>query len=203
MAQIFIFGDSIAYGAWDSKGGWAGRLRSHLDQKEPKKHYVYNLSIPTDETSDEVLTRIDNELGVRQGSKKENVILIAIGVNDSEVMLEKNEQKTPVDKFKSNISEMINVSKNYAGKIILVGVLPFNQDVLDPIPWVPQRAYRKDKAEEYDKNIKQLCEENSVHYIYMYDLDIIDTLDDGIHPNDDGHALIFKRIKRYLEENIL
>ena len=30
MQKIFIFGDSIAYGAWDPVGGWVERLRQWL-----------------------------------------------------------------------------------------------------------------------------------------------------------------------------
>ncbi|MEK7071708.1 MAG: hypothetical protein AAB959_00255 [Patescibacteria group bacterium] len=32
MEKMFlIFGSSVTYGAWDSEGGWANRLRSFLD----------------------------------------------------------------------------------------------------------------------------------------------------------------------------
>lgn len=31
MAKILVFGDSIAYGKWDSDGGWVARLRKYVD----------------------------------------------------------------------------------------------------------------------------------------------------------------------------
>ena len=47
--EIIVFGDSIAYGAWDKEGGWVQRLRKILDVKtlsNPDQFYlVYNLSI--------------------------------------------------------------------------------------------------------------------------------------------------------------
>lgn len=35
--RILIFGDSITYGAWDSEGGWADRLKRWAHQ-----HYLAN-----------------------------------------------------------------------------------------------------------------------------------------------------------------
>ncbi|MDD2822618.1 MAG: hypothetical protein PHQ59_00920 [Candidatus Daviesbacteria bacterium] len=58
MANILVFGDSVAYGAWDPKGGWVRRLREVIEEPIYKtaiytKHYkltgdaslVYNLGV--------------------------------------------------------------------------------------------------------------------------------------------------------------
>lgn len=54
MARILIFGDSIAYGRWDIKGGWADYLKSLYMEKniinlEPYFE-IYNLAIDGDNT---------------------------------------------------------------------------------------------------------------------------------------------------------
>ena len=48
MQKIFIFGDSIAYGAWDPAGGWVERLRQWLFMTTRGEYnlgtFLYNLS---------------------------------------------------------------------------------------------------------------------------------------------------------------
>ncbi len=50
MGKFLVFGDSIAYGKWDSKGGWVARLRDYIDEKynlnKTGNVQVYNLGIP-------------------------------------------------------------------------------------------------------------------------------------------------------------
>ena len=56
MQKIFIFGDSIAYGAWDPAGGWVERLRQWLFVTTRDEYnlgtFLYNLSIVGDTTAD-------------------------------------------------------------------------------------------------------------------------------------------------------
>ncbi|MBU4142033.1 MAG: hypothetical protein V1732_05890 [Patescibacteria group bacterium] len=42
MSQILIFGDSIAYGKWDKRGGWVTRLSNFIDEKN-LKYYFYRI----------------------------------------------------------------------------------------------------------------------------------------------------------------
>ena len=87
--QIFCFGASITHGYADTQGGWPARLREFLWQKDPDGYNFYNLGIPVDETSREVTARLDNELKVRQGSSKPNLVIFSIGTNDSEYINDK------------------------------------------------------------------------------------------------------------------
>jgi len=61
MFSIAVFGDSITFGIGDTenKRGWVGRLREYF---EPKAKYnaLYNLGIPGNKTSNDILSRIDS-----------------------------------------------------------------------------------------------------------------------------------------------
>jgi lysophospholipase L1-like esterase len=68
--RIFVFGDSIAHGFYDTGGGWVGRISSTLHQKslESIVHVdgssyfeVFNLGISGDSTEG-VLSRIKTEI---------------------------------------------------------------------------------------------------------------------------------------------
>ncbi len=69
--KILIFGDSIAYEAWDREDGWVTRLRKFVDDKilsAPEEdnyyHHIYNLGISGD-TSTGVLNRFHAEMNAR------------------------------------------------------------------------------------------------------------------------------------------
>jgi hypothetical protein len=69
MKKIFIFGDSIAYGAWDPEGGWVERLRQWLFVTTRDEYnlgtFLYNLSIVGETTAD-LLKRFTTEIEARQ-----------------------------------------------------------------------------------------------------------------------------------------
>ena len=64
--QLFIFGDSISFGAWDTKGGWAQRLKNHYDKLVVESDFdfyclTYILGVSGDTTED-LLKRFDFEV---------------------------------------------------------------------------------------------------------------------------------------------
>ena len=85
MTRILVFGDSIARGAVDlEKGGWVERLRIYFVNNSKDKS-VYNLGISGD-TTENLLKRFMNECKVREPE----IIIFAIGVNDSAIIQNKN-----------------------------------------------------------------------------------------------------------------
>ena len=84
MQKIFIFGDSIAYGAWDPAGGWVERLRQWLFVTTRDEYnlgtFLYNLSVVGDTTTD-LLKRFLPEIEARQSG---DMIFFAAGLNDAQ-----------------------------------------------------------------------------------------------------------------------
>ena len=54
MVKILVFGDSVAWGAFDNeKGGWVERLKTHfLQNYEEHRIGVYNFSVSSNDTRD-------------------------------------------------------------------------------------------------------------------------------------------------------
>ena len=75
---VFVFGDSIAWGLYDDRGGWVGRLWN------ARSRLVYNLGVDG-ETSEDISKRFIAEAKVR-GANKNSIIVFAVGVNDSSRM---------------------------------------------------------------------------------------------------------------------
>lgn len=143
--NIIIFGDSIAFGEWDKEGGWAARLRKYTDQKVIATDFktyisIYNAGISGDNT-ETLLQRFENELKVRFDPEDQNSIIIAIGINDSQVSIKDGSNKISPEKFKSNSEKLLEISKKYTPNIILVGLTPVDEEKVNPMPWKVIHSY--------------------------------------------------------------
>lgn len=210
--NIFIFGDSITYGEWDELGGWANRVRSFYDSPElplPKKYFVtYNLGIPSD-TSTGVAQRLTAETQARL-TPNPNVdtfqFIIAIGTNDSRWLVDEKKHGVDETQFKRNLEDITNQAKAFSDNIIFVGLLPCDEKAIAEtakrFDWV--ESYENRYIEKYNQIIQQHCIEQQLAFIDLFKTfkskNIKTLFDDGIHPNTDGHALIFETVIKSLNE---
>jgi acyl-CoA thioesterase I len=201
--RYFLFGDSIAFGATDyESGGWAHLLCQYLDGKE-KRRVFHNLSISGD-TTQELLQRIEQEMEMRlRGSSRDDrTIIIAIGINDSR--MESGNPKVSEEEFEKNLKEIIKISKNLAGKIIIIGPNPVIEATCNP--WKEKGCqYLNERIEKYNDILKEVAEQEEVPFIGVYSAmkkqeNFEKLFDDGLHPNREGHKIIFSIIGDYFNE---
>jgi lysophospholipase L1-like esterase len=206
MAQILAFGDSITDGAFDTEGGWANRLHRYFmsenikdDLAGDENHWLYNLGISGDLTED-LLDRIEVESKARKIDRpdKESAFIFAIGTNDSCAKdTADNYRSSPVE-FKDNMSKLVKFAKRYTNKIIIVGLLPVDENCTQPI--YGKYWYCNDRISQFNKVAKQLASNEGVGFIDLFtDFQKIQGtgsyLIDGIHPNTRGHEWIYEQIK--------
>ena len=198
MPRVCVFGDSISRGYHDKEiGGWVNRLRIYFDNSEQYKDIsVYDLSISGDSTV-ETLKRFDAECSVRNP----DVIIFAIGINDSRMSDTTNDHWDPVDKFKNNLKELATRAKKHSDKVVFVGPNKVEESKTTPIPWDTTENYLNEYVEEYDSLIQQIADDAEVMYIRMYDLLKDSDLYDGLHPNAEGHRKMFEKVKSELEQS--
>lgn len=204
-ADIFIFGDSIAFGKYDFKGGWACRLNDFFETNYLAGRggdvYVYNLSISGNQTQD-ILDRFESEIKPRFSDKKDTVVIFAIGLNDAAYVHSKKDNWTKFDDFKNNLECLISKARNFSDKIIFLGLTAADQGIVDPMPWDLDKSYYDDDAKKYDAALCDICQKNGVGCIPLYEKfaagDLKKLLHDGAHPNSAGHQLIFETVRDYL-----
>ena len=195
--RICVFGASITWGAFDSeKGGWVNRLKLINFTQGGGYIDIYNLGISGD-TTNELLERIDTELFARNP----DIIIFSIGANDSSYLKSKNNNYVDLKKFKENLNELYKKSKKFTKEIIFVGLTKIDEKKLNPIPWDNDICYTDKNIAVYNLAIKNFCKENNLPFIEMFDLLDDEDLDDGLHPNSDGHEKMFNRVKDFLIEN--
>lgn len=209
--RILVFGDSITYGAWDSKGGWVDRLKQDLNQLYIETgdhinhcHQVINLGVGGD-TSTGVLKRIEAETQARYSPSWPCIIVIAIGTNDSRSVDEPGNLQTPIEVYEQNLKQIIELAKQHSNQVLLVGPFPLAEEE------VPFKNYYYSQAalRQYDEIITRGAEQASVTKVEMFELIIKRTdlaklfFNDKIHPNDAGHELIASLVKPELEKLLM
>lgn len=207
--NLLIFGDSITWGAWDEEGGWAQRIKSFADKKAATQNYdnyaaVYCLGVSGDNTED-LLHRFETEIKARIEEDEKTQMIIAIGINDLQFDPSENKHRVSPEDYKENLIKLIEISKKYNANIMFVGLTPVDDNLVDPIPWKQESSYRLEFVQKYDGILKDVCREQNIPYVELLskfmEKDFKTLLTDGLHPNTEGHKLVFEEVKKYLEEN--
>ncbi len=205
--HILVFGDSIVYGAWDIEGGWAQRLRNWIDQRNlsDENFYclIYTLGISGD-TTENLLERFEVETKARIKEEEETIIIFSIGINDSVFLKKENSLRIEKEKFRANIRKLVLLARNFTEKIVFVGLTSVDETKTMPVPWDENKYYTNENIRKYNEIIKSVCENEKVIFIDLFEKferEKINLLsEDGLHPNSNGHEMIFKEVKKYLNE---
>lgn len=207
MTRILVFGASAERGYWDFEGGWVHRLQQDLDEyswENDDDYSIYNLGV-SGHTSQDILERIKAELQARQNSEEMQVLLRVTGVNDSLYNLETGKNLVSPEKYRENLSKIVDIAKKYTAREVLIGGTPIDQSRVDPVPWRTTHAYRTDEIKRYrDKRI-EMANDRGLDLMelrpYIDEEDWrANKLKDGIHPNMGGHKQIYRIIKDGLKE---
>jgi len=196
--DICIFGASITYGAFDlEKGGWANRLRLYLDEHDYDGE-TYNLGV-SGHTTEDLLNRFEDEVKARNTKK----IIISIGANDSIHLVKEKRNYVLIENFEKNLELLINKAKKITAEVTFVGLIPVDDSKLDPIPWNKNRIFKNKTVKEYNNKMKEVCQKEDVEFIDIFDdFSIIENYEkllvDGLHPNSEGHQIMFELINKQL-----
>lgn len=213
--RILAFGDSITQGFHDEeRGGWCNRLITEVMKRELDSEYEYNRSVInlgiSGDTSADVLQRVKAEIEARvlkYPVSNYDVLLLAIGVNDSQFTMDTKENKIVVTETEKNIRKTISVAEQFCEKVVIVGIAPVVDDRIQPMAWKPTHGYSNEVISLYNEKLSSIAREGGYVFIDLSDVyegNVNDCLPDGIHPNAHGHRLIYERVKKALEvENIL
>jgi lysophospholipase L1-like esterase len=196
--RICVFGSSIGHGRNDSEcGGWCDRLKRYYFN-EGCGTSVYNLSISGDISSDVV-----KRFAVEYNARQPKIVLIAIGMNDSTFDDNLKKSRASLKDMQKNIEYLISTIKTNGSKVAVIGLTYVDEKRTMPVPWALNLLYSNDNVKKYDKILEKVSNDNNIPYCYMYDLLRDEDLDDGLHPNAEGHKKMYEKIKNFLIENKL
>lgn len=189
---IGVWGDSIAWGAYDPEnGGWVNLLRNYL---EPQNGSVYNCGIDADST-DDLLKRFKIEAEARGPE----IIIFAIGINDSLYTDTRDNSRVPKDKFIANLKTLIKQAKEFTDRIVFIGLTNVEENKVMPIPWGDKSEnYDNTNIDLYNSAIEETANKFNIPFFNIFELLEMSELEDGLHPNSKGHQKMFEKIKEFL-----
>ena len=187
--KILIFGDSITYGQRDLElGGWTNRLKLVIaNDSSIASCHVFNMGI-SGQTTGEVLERLDRECEGRVLEDANNIIILAAGINDTQMI--SGEVLTGEDDFRANVNALIETARKRTGKVMYIGLTPVDESRTNPVWWDKTKNWRNDIIEKYDGIIEEVCREQGVRYLHMFDRIDPLTNEDGLHPSAAGHWIM-------------
>jgi len=108
-----------------------------------------------------------------------------------------------LEKFKNNLKELIKQAEKFTKKVIFSGGLKVEESKTTPVSWDSGLHYTNKNIQKYNQIIKSVCQEHKLLFIDIFDLLDKSDLEDGLHPNSQGHQKIFERVRDFLLKNKL
>lgn len=202
-----MFGASVTQGFWDTEGGWVQRLRKHYDEMQVKdwsneRPTIFNLGVSGDGTA-EILARIENETRARQ-TERGLAFIFSVGINDSFVRGNGDINITP-EQYAENYKKIISIAEQFSSKIMILGLQYCDESKTRPVAWADIH-YTNERIKTFDSEAKKLAQEHDIPYIDIFEafqnrLEAgEDIYQDGLHPNNEGHKLIFELVRPALDK---
>ena len=205
--RVLIFGDSITQGFWDTQGGWADRLKrtyakTFVETQNLAIPTIFNLGISGDTTAG-LLNRIEAEIEARKFPGEELAFIFAIGINDT-IYRDKNYDSEP-ELYDQELVNLMAKARVYADKMLFVGLTPVVDKMLQPMAWsTTGKCYSSMRIRRFNDILKEVCAREKVPYVELFEqfekVGPQSILEDGLHPNDEGHTLIYRSVRREFEK---
>lgn len=200
MTQLFIFGASITYGVGAKESGWADLIKRKLHEimystpSAGEKYEVYNFAKP-EATIEFVLNTVDHLISHYNKIGKK-IVILSVGMNNSKAEGTPENYVSDVTEYKQKVEELLKKITTQVDHVICVGFTPVDESKTTPKK--DGSYFWNNRIQEFNKACKKACEEQNVTFVdilvdpetwkkeYLYE--------DGLHPNQQGHQLMFETI---------
>jgi len=206
--RVLVFGASITQGFWDTQGGWVERLRNYYDKRQlqdlfkNKEPTIFNQGISGDKTTN-IISRMANEIEARKWHGEELALVIEIGTNDS---YEKNGQffSSP-EEYKERLRQITAIAKKHSNRVMFVGLPSCDEKQTTPAGW-DNIYWRNDRLKLFNDCVADICKHEGLPFVPVFEefeqrsANGEKLFEDGLHPNDAGHQLIFELVRPELDK---
>ncbi len=189
---ICVFGDSVLWG-WGLpfRIGWVNLFRNYIEEKSDFKMQLYDLGIEAD-TTEGVLKRFEVETVAR----KPDMIIFAIGINDSAYRRIKDYPIATKDIFEKNIYSLVKKARKFTKEIAFVGLCLGDERLTMPLPAsTTGKCFTKENTRIYNEIIKKVCKKEKILFVDILNKLMDNDFCDGLHPNISGQEKIFREVK--------
>jgi len=203
--KILIFGDSLTQGRSDPEYfGWSNRLAIWSQQEAIRTdweiaHLVCNMGNAGD-TSTDVLARFEQEFIWRRGGG-DALVIFQVGINDAAHVDDLENNLVTISDTIDNITQLIKQANQLAENVVVLGMTRVDESKVNPyIDSSTGKSWLNVNIDKYDQAIELRAKELDIKYISLKNIVNPLLCEDGLHPNAEGHRLIYERVKAVLEE---
>lgn len=205
--RVLVYGDSTTQGFWDTEGGWVARLRKYYDLRQLEdlrnrnEPTLFNLGI-SGGRSDTILSRFDAETKARDNGE-ELVIIICTGLNDSYREGADKYKSTP-EQYEENMWALAGKAKSYSSKVMFVGLAAPDEKKTTPVFW-KDIYYIRERVKMFEDIMQKVAGEKGIMFVPIFDrfkteAETQNLWADGLHPNSEGHELIYQLVQPELDK---
>jgi lysophospholipase L1-like esterase len=188
---IGVWGDSITYGVGDSEAlGWVGRLRKSFDINDYIN--VYNRGI-RGETTEDLLYRFESEVKLL----KPEIVIFAIGINDSKYPSRGGESIVPLAEFENNMQLLVDKAKKVTQNILILGPTNVNEGALNPDS---DFLFSNEIISQYNTALEAFARDMRLHFMSVFNVLGEADLFDGLHPNANGYEKMFLVVEKVFND---
>ena len=204
--NYILIGDSIVYGIGDYDNcGWATEFKKYIMRKDNTKecNNLVNIAAFPGARSYNILDRIDNGV-ITFGEFLEiiyleafdryfdfkNIVILSIGINDTQCF--NGVYSNSKESYKSNLEDIIKKVKDRGFELIILGLT--KTGCKDKIEFKPNKIYDNKVILQYDEIVRNICKNNDIVYIPIFNILNDEDFIDGLHPNTNGHKKIYEEI---------
>ena len=179
-------------GAFDFiKGGWSRRLEEYFKTNKIAIKVNRHGLIGND------TERLLKEFGTKTDNRKPDIIIFAVGINDSQVI--NSQPRIPIEEFRDNLNQLIEKAKRYTQQVVFIGLSRVDDIKAQLVWWSRKGSYLNEVINKYDAVLKSVVEEKNCFYVEVADIFVDKSLlSDGVHPNSEGHRKLFAKVKESL-----
>jgi lysophospholipase L1-like esterase len=176
---------------------YSDRQLARLEEDMPS---IYNLGVEG-ETTRRLTARLPREVVTRRNHWEEDTdfaFVFAIGINDSLITDDGDFFSSP-EQYRHDLQELIDTAKLFAKKCMFVGLTPIEDD------HPRNHYYNTDRVWEFEQVLRDFVAEHSLPLVHLFEKfenckqeEFIYA--NGLHPNDEGHRIIFDAVEPELRK---
>lgn len=109
------------------------------------------------------------------------------------------------EQYRTNIEALVKSARKFSDKIMLVGLNPVDEKETTPVFWADV-YYTNEGMRGNNQIVAEVAKAKNIPYVSIYEemekrlKAGEDLLVDGLHPNDEGHELIFRLVQPELDK---
>ena len=213
--QIACLGASTVYGVGGTKGGWPELLKYELHQKMyvpdgiGEYYEVYNFGIPGSTLSG-LHDQTETNLKSIRKRGRQFISIFHGGANNALAIGSRDNFVSTPEKFRHEVTSYLEMVQSLSDHVLCLGMMPMNQNKVMPKIKNDEAQtkiyFSNERIKEFETIIGEVAQSLKITFIALFDEGMSlgwsesYQYDDGIHPNDQGHAWLYQKVKAKLQK---